>query len=440
MHHHKQTLCVHGIGYIGLATAALFANAGHRVTGFDVNERTIDRLRAGDPRTTEADLRAYVIEALAAGFTPSTEPAAADVHLICVPTPYDYDVGEADLAYVEAAGRTVAGLLRPGDLVILESTVPPGTTAEVLGPILEAGSGLRAGADFRLAHCPETVLPGNIVHELVHNDRIVGGVDDESADAAIALYEPVVEGRIHRAPDATTAEFVKLAQNASRDVNIAFANELAKLAREYGIDARDAIALANVHPRVNVLQPGPGVGGHCIPVDPLFLGHGSDSLDVIAAARRVNDGMPAYVAGLLRGALGTLEGRRVAVLGIAYKGDVDDARNSPGVQLVATLRGEVAAHGTEAPIHVPVTDGGDGAGPSVLVSDPHVTDPAYGVVDVETALAGADAAVIAADHDAYRDIDPDQVADLMAGRVIVDAKGLLDADAWRAAGFDLIRV
>jgi UDP-N-acetyl-D-mannosaminuronic acid dehydrogenase len=172
----------------------------------------------------------------------------------------------------------------------------------------------------------------------------------------------------------------------------------------------------------------------------LFLGHGSDSLDVIAAARRVNDGMPAYVAGLLRGALGSLDGRRVAVLGIAYKGNVDDARNSPGVQLVATLRGETAAHGTEAPVQVPVTDGGDGTGPTVVVSDPHVSDPAYGVVDLETALAGADAAVIAADHDAYRDLDPERAADLMADRVIVDAKGMLDVAAWEAAGFDLIRV
>jgi UDP-N-acetyl-D-mannosaminuronic acid dehydrogenase len=338
-----QTLCVHGIGYIGLATAALFANAGHEVVGFDVDERTIERLRDRNPRTTEEDLRAFVLDALDAGFTPSDEPTAADVHMICVPTPFDTDIGKADLSYVEAVGETIAPLLRPGDLVVLESTVPPGTTADVLGPILEAGSGLTAGTDFRLAHCPETVLPGNIVHELVHNDRIVGGVDASSTDAAIALYDPVVEGTIHRAPDATTAEFVKLAQNASRDVQIAFANELSKVARDYGIDGRDAIALANVHPRVSILQPGPGVGGHCIPVDPLFLGHGSDSLDVMRAARRVNDSMPAYVVELLRERLGALKGHTVAVLGIAYKGNVDDARNSPGVQLVAALHGELTS-------------------------------------------------------------------------------------------------
>jgi len=433
-------ICVHGIGYIGLATAALFANAGHEVVGFDVNSETIARLRARDPRTTESDLRAFVLDALDRdpGFVPSDEPVAADVHFVCVPTPFDHADGRADLSYVEQAGAAIAPLLRPGDTVVLESTVPPGTTEGVLGPVLEAGSGLRVG-EFLLAHCPETVLPGNIVHELRHNDRIVGGADDAATDAAVALYEPVVVGAIHRAPDATTAEFVKLAQNASRDVAIAFANELARVARDYGVDGRTAIELANSHPRVSVLQPGPGVGGHCIPVDPLFLGHGSDSLDVMAAARRVNDGMPDYVVGLLREALGTLAGKTVAVLGVAYKGNVDDARNSPGLQLVAALHGLPPSH-EDAPVPTPVTDGGDGSATVVRATDPHVSDDRLGLVPLEAALAGADAAVIAAEHDEYRVLDPGTVADLMTGRVVVDAKATLDPAAWSAAGFELIRV
>jgi UDP-N-acetyl-D-mannosaminuronic acid dehydrogenase len=451
-----MNLCIHGIGYIGLATAALFANAGHEVAGYDVDDRTIARLRARDLRTTEADLRAFVVDALDAGFTPVDDPVPADVHVVCVPTPFDRATGRADLRYVERAGETVGRLLRPGDLVVLESTVPPGTTERVLGPVLSAASGLEPG-EFLLAHCPETVLPGNIVHELVRNERIVGGVDDASTDAVLALYEPVVRGRIHRAPDAATAEFVKLAQNAYRDVNVAFANELARVAADYGIDGRTAIDLANVHPRVGILQPGPGVGGHCIPVDPLFLGHGSESLDVMAAARRVNDGMPGYVADLLTAGLGSLAGRTVAVLGVAYKGNVDDARNSPGLQLVAALR-DRGRDGDDAPGTVrdrdplarrPATDGGDAVDatdprPIVRATDPYVTDapPTAGVdvVDIETALADADAAAIVTDHDDYRRLDPATVAGLMAGRLIVDARGVLDPVEWAAAGFDVRRV
>jgi UDP-N-acetyl-D-mannosaminuronic acid dehydrogenase len=427
-------ICVHGIGYIGLATAALFANNGHDVVGYDPNERLVEELRAGNPRTTEDELREYVRDALDAGLEPSNEVVEADCHVICVPTPYEHESKHADLSYVETSGRTVAEYLREGDMVILESTVPPGTTEEILAPIL-AASELTPGGDFSLAHCPETVLPGNITHELVHNDRIIGGVDEESADRTIALYEPLVEGDIHRAPDATTAEFVKLSQNAYRDVNVAFANELARVANDYSISSRDAIDLANVHPRVDVLDPGPGVGGHCLPIDPWFLGQFSDSLDLIAAARRVNDGMVDLVVELLAGELGPLDGASVAVLGVAYKGNVDDARHSPGLRLVERLTATDAQEVAAAP------DGGQWVDDvDVRVHDPHVENDDVDLMELDAALKGADAVVVAAGHDAFRDVDPADAAELMDGRVVVDGVSVLDGTAWRDAGFDYVEI
>ncbi|RDI69622.1 nucleotide sugar dehydrogenase [Halopelagius longus] len=427
--------CVHGIGYIGLATGALFANNGHDVVGYDPDEELVADLRAGEPRTTEDDLREYVLEAMENGFEPRTEPVEADCHLVCVPTPYDEDRERADLTYVEAAGRTVADLLRPGDTVILESTVPPGTTEEVLAPVL-AESGLAPGEDFSLAHCPETVLPGNITHELVHNDRIVGGIDAESADRAIALYEPATEGTIHRAPDATTAEFVKLSQNAYRDVNIAFANELARVAADYGIDSRDAISLANNHPRVDILNPGPGVGGHCLPIDPWFLGQSSDSLDLVKSARRVNDGMSEYIVELLESELGTLDDARVAVLGVAYKGNVDDTRRSPGLRLARSLSSRTSDRRASA-----LTDGGsyvETGGAEVRLHDPYVDDEEIDLRPLDDALGGADAVVITSDHDDFEDIDAERAASLVDNRLVVDATATLDAEEWRAAGFDYL--
>ncbi|EJN57814.1 nucleotide sugar dehydrogenase [Halogranum rubrum] len=435
-------ICVHGIGYIGLATAALFANAGHDVVGYDPNERLVSELRSGNPRTTEEELRTFVLDALDNGFEPADEPVEADCHLVCVPTPYDEESQMADLAYVEAAGRTVAEYLRPGDLVILESTVPPGTTEGAFASVLET-SGLTAGEDFALAHCPEMVLPGNITYEIVHNDRIIGGIDTASTDRAVALYEPLVEGAIHRAPDATTAEFVKLTQNAYRDVNIAFANELARVAHDYGIRSRDAIALANVHPRVDVLQPGPGVGGHCLPIDPWFLGQSSDSLDIIESARRINEGMVDFVAELLEGEVGPLAGTSVAVLGVAYKGNVDDSRHSPGLRFADLLRAVPAAAGTEA--EATATDGGQtghDTGVDVRLHDPYVDDHdgSLGLVGLKDALRDADAVVVTAAHDAYRDLNPKMVRELVSRPLVVDTLSCLDANAWRDAGFDYVEV
>jgi UDP-N-acetyl-D-mannosaminuronic acid dehydrogenase len=429
-----MTICVHGLGYVGLATAAHFANHGHSVVGFDTDDAVLARLRRGEPATGEAELEAYVEQALSDGLTVSDEPVPADYHLVCVPTPYDRGRGAADLRYVEAAARNVATQLREGDTVVLESTVPPGTTrGRFAGPLEEAG--FDPGRDVELGYTPETILPGNTVTELRTNDRIVGGVDRRSTESITELYRPVTTGKVYPAPDTTTAEFVKLAQNAARDVEIAYANTLALVADDYGVDVRSAIALANNHPRVDILDPGPGVGGHCLPVDPLFLGRRSGETDLLDCARRINDRMPDHVVERLDDALGGLDGATVALLGLSYKGNVADTRNSPGLAILRRLTGEVApVRSSEVAVRT------DGSHPDVdvRVHDPRVTDAPVELRSLKDAVDGADAVVLAAGHDEFAGLDPDPVGELLARRLVVDPIGLLDRDRWTNNGFEVV--
>jgi UDP-N-acetyl-D-mannosaminuronic acid dehydrogenase len=422
-------ICVHGLGYIGLATAALFANNGHDVTGFDVDEALVARLQRGDPDVGEPELGAYVGRALSGSLEVRNRPAPADYHVVCVPTPYDSNEAEADLSYVDRAARNIVPELESGDTIVLESTVPPGTTTGRFSAILSE-SGFEPGEDVGLGYTPETVLPGNTVEELRTNDRLVSGVDGDSVAAIRALYGPVTTGTIHVAPDPTTAEFVKLAQNAARDVQIAYANTLALVADDYDVDVRSAIALANNHPRVDILNPGPGVGGHCLPVDPLFLGRDSDETDLIDCAREVNDRMPRYVTGLLEDALGTLRGRTIAVLGVTYKANIDDTRNSPGLAIARELDGFT----TSPPL---VGDGGR-SDLEIRLHDPRASDPTLDLVPLETAIADADAMVIAAGHDEFTSLDPASVAREMAGRIVVDPVDAVDAARWRRRGFEVV--
>ncbi|WP_435099581.1 nucleotide sugar dehydrogenase [Halorubrum sp. N11] len=428
-----STVCVHGLGYIGLPTAAMLANSGHDVRGYDVDSDLIASLREGDVSLSEPGLAEFVGKALDDGrLTVVDEVVPAEYHLVCVPTPFDEDVRRADLEYVRAASRGVRPVLREGDTVILESTVPPGATHSEMRPILEE-SGLSADGEFGLAHCPETVLPGNIIAELRANDRIVGGVTAEATAASVALYESFVDGTIRSTAGPTTAEFVKLIQNTARDVNIGLANEIARLAHDYGIDSREAIEMANAHPRVDILRPGPGVGGHCLPIDPWFLGEDSDNLDLIAAARRVNDGMVGFVVELLRELVPELRGTRIAVLGAAYKGNVDDTRMSPGLALARELQ-----HGSET--IAPATDGGVSDATSVAVHDPHVEDATLDLKDLDDATRDAHAVVVVTDHDEFADLDPAELAERMAEPNVVDATGILDLGQWRDAGFSVRRV
>lgn len=423
-----MSVCVHGLGYIGLATASLFANNGHGVKGYDTDTELRNRLRAGDVRTTEPSLTRYVERALADGITVVDDPVPADYHVVCVPTPIDEHDEEADLTYVTQAVRNIAAVIRPDDVVVLESTVPPGTTRQ-MAPVL-AKSGYEPGIDFGLGYTPETVLPGNTVDELVTNDRIVGGIDTASTEAIVDLFDPLTSGTVHRAPDATTAEFVKLVQNAHRYVNIAYANMLALLANELDVDVRGTISLANRHPRVDILSPGPGVGGHCLPVDPHFLSSQTGRAGLLEAAEETNERMPEYVVDRLAAELGGLADTSLALLGIAYKGNVADTRNSPGLAVFRELQSQT--HPPEQ-----VADGGWTA-VDVDITDARVDGERDDLVPLQAALDGADAAIITAGHDRYTNLDPGWVAERMAGTFVLDTLGILDGERWARAGLDVV--
>jgi UDP-N-acetyl-D-mannosaminuronic acid dehydrogenase len=411
-------ICVLGLGYIGLPTGSMFALAGNDVIGVDPSPRVQAALQAGLASLEEPELQTLVTAAINSGrLTVKTRPEPADAFIIAVPTPLDTGTSSADLRYVKQAARDIAQLLRRGNLVVLESTVPPGTTRDVLTPLL-AESGLRPGLDFHVAHCPERVLPGRILVELEQNDRLAGGLTPACAEEAAELYRSFVKGAIMRT-DATTAELVKVMENTFRDVNVALANEFALIAERIGVDVWEAIKLANHHPRVNVLKPGPGVGGHCIAVDPWFLvGAAPDLAALIRAARRVNDGMPSHVVDRLMAMVAPPA--PVAVLGVAYKAEVDDIRESPALR-VAELAVE--------------------RGYSVRLCDPHVRPDTPGLpaplLALPQALRDAQAILLLVDHRAFHDLDVDLAASLMSGKRVLDARNVLDRAAWQSRGFEV---
>jgi UDP-N-acetyl-D-mannosaminuronic acid dehydrogenase len=414
-----HSLCVLGLGYIGMPTASTFATHGLQVIGVDVNRRIVDVLRQGEIHIHEPGLRGLVQAAFASGnLRVAEQPEPADAFLITVPTPIQIDK-RADLTAVRAAAGAIVPQLRRGNLVVLESTSPPRTTVDVVAPIL-AESGLQPGRDFWLAYSPERVLPGQILRELVENARVVGGLNRASAEAGRELYSVFVRGEIVLT-DATTAEMVKLMENTYRDVNIAAANEFAALAERFGVDVWEAIALANRHPRVNVLRPGPGVGGHCISVDPWFLVESApDQTDLIRQARLVNDRQPARVVARLEAVLGGLEGKAIAALGLAYKADVDDLRESPALEVARRLAAAGARVRTYEPNAPTATAAGAQAAPSI-----------------EAALDGADAMILLVDHHGWDGLDPAWAAGKMRGRTVFDARGILPRAAWEQAGFQL---
>jgi len=339
-----RRICVIGLGYIGLPTASLLASRGYKVHGVDVCEEVISIINAGDIHIQEPELDIVVRSAVESKrLKADTKPAPADIFILSVPTPFKGE-HEPDLTYVESATRTMAAVLKEGDLVILESTSPVGTTEKMAAWLAEERPDLAHGRDDNgndhcpgvlLAHCPERVLPGQIMRELIENDRIVGGVNDASTNAAVAFYKTFVTGEV-LATDARTAEMSKLAENTFRDINIAYANELSIICDKLGMDVWELIRLANHHPRVNILQPGAGVGGHCIAVDPWFIvSQVPDEARLIRAARAVNDCKPAWVVEQI---MSRLQGRgTVACLGLSFKPDVDDLRESPALEVASML-------------------------------------------------------------------------------------------------------
>ncbi len=411
------TICVVGLGYIGLPTAAVFASRKFKVFGLDVNKEVVDSINRGEVHIVEPDLDMVVNAAVMQGYLRATSEAEpADAFLIAVPTPFKGDRHDPDLTYVEAASRKIAPALKKGDLVILESTSPVGTTEQVAAWLAEERPDLTfpqqvgESSDIRVAHCPERVLPGQILRELVQNDRVIGGMTTRCAAAAADLYKVFLKGECVLTT-ARTAELCKLTENSFRDVNIAFANELSVICGTLDINVWELIRLANRHPRVNILQPGPGVGGHCIAVDPWFIvSSAPEESRLIKTARHVNDDKPRWVIDQVKASVAdylrdnpdkSIRDVTVACYGLAFKADIDDLRESPALNIARAL---LAEHG----------------GPVQLV-EPNIRRlPEWlareKLVTVDHALKEADIHVLLVDHAEFKRVRPQRGA-------IVDTRG-----------------
>ena len=411
-------LCVVGQGHIGLPTAVTFAMADLSVLGVDVEPQLVNELNNGVTHITEPGLQdSLQVVIKQRKYKAALNPEPSSVFIVSVPSPID-DHNQPVLDYILAAATAIAPHLRTGSLVILESTVPPGTTTGAFAEALADNSSVKP-SEYLVAHCPERVLPGQILHELIHNDRVIGGVTDEASQAALKLYRTFVKGEIV-ITNATTAELVKLSENIYRDVNIGLANELALAAESLGVDIWEATAIANRHPRVNIHQPGPGVGGYCIPVASAFLAAGTDvSTPTINGARRVNSIQPKRTADQLFELLTGITNPVVAVLGVAYKGNVGDARATPADPIIERL---------------------EKSGVTVKVHDPLSMNSRHNLVSLESALEGANAVMVITDHDQFSQIDPTTAAKLMSGRIVFDGRDILPLKPWQEAGFTVTRL
>jgi len=418
-----EKLTVIGLGYVGLPTAVVFASKGFSVVGVDVDVKKVEAVNSGRCYLREPGLDSFLREVVSKGLLRATMDAVkavreSDAVVIAVPTPVGG--GVADLSYLRSALESVREGLRKGLLVVIESTIPPSTTVGFAKPLLEE-SGLKVEEDFFLAHVPERIAPGRAIEELLSAPRVVGGVGPRSTERAVELYSRVNPRLLPT--DATTAEFVKLVENTYRDLNIAFANLLALIAEQIGVDVYEAIRLANTHPRVNVHMPGAGVGGPCLTKDPYMLASLARDFwgsELILLARRLNDYMPLHVVELVERALAEegvqLRGARVAVLGAAYKGGVDDTRESPSRRIAQELLGR---------------------GASVVVYDPYTSESfsAERAVSLEDAVRGADAVVIVTDHPEFKGLDLERLGRLVKRRVIVDGRRVVEPHRAAERGF-----
>jgi UDP-N-acetyl-D-mannosaminuronic acid dehydrogenase len=407
-------IAVHGLGYVGLPVAAVLASRGFDVTGIDISPHIVDTINSGKIHIVEPDLEMVVHAAVSSGKLRATlEPAPADVFIIAVPTPFTADK-QPDVSYIRKAVEAIAPQLKKGDLVVLESTSPVGMTEQIrdwIGeqrPDLVAPQADRDEADVHIAHCPERVLPGSVLRELVDNDRIIGGISVRCAEHAEELYQNFVRGEIHLT-NARTAELAKLVENAFRDVNIAFANELSNICDELDINVWELISLANKHPRVNILSPGPGVGGHCIAVDPWFIiAAAPQKSKVIRAAREVNDGKPEMVIEKVRVAARKLRAPVVACFGLSYKRDIDDLRESPAMHIVEQLAREKVGQ--------------------LLIVEPNLKSlpeslaksDSTRLVDIKEAMTAADIILLLVDHRQFKRID----RELLKPKIVIDTRGI----------------
>lgn len=409
-------VCVLGLGYVGLPTASMLAVNGFCVTGVDLRSDIVDAVNAGDVPIEEVGLRTVLQAAVNSGnLHAQVAPEEADAFIIAVPTPIRED-HTADLSFVEGAAESIVPHLRSGNLVVLESTVPPGTTDGLLVQILSK-SGLQLKHDLFVAHCPERILPGRILAELVQNDRVIGGIDEESARRAADIYRPMVEGEV-LLTTAVVAELAKLVENASRDVGIAFANEVARISRVFGAEGNEVIALANRHPRVNILSPGPGVGGHCIPVDPWFLVDAAPEVtQLVRTAREVNDRQPHWIADRTMAELEGIQDPKISVWGVAYKGNVDDARETPALHVIQALAER---------------------GARISAVDFHVKRFPHQLDDIEASVTGADCILLITDHREFSFFEPEAIGQRMRRRILFDTRNALPSSRWMKAGFRVV--
>lgn len=400
----KPTVSTLGLGYIGLPTSALIASHNISVHGVDVSQHVVDTINAGKIHIVEPDLGNAVAKAVQAGFLKaSTTPKLADVYLIVVPTPFKGGNHEPDISYIQSATEAILPLLKEGDLYIIESTSPVGTTERMRDFICSQRPDLQG--KLHIAYCPERVLPGNVMYELVHNDRVIGGVDEAATEKAVEFYQQFVKGALHKT-NARTAEMCKLVENASRDVQIAFANELSIISDKAGINVWELIHLANKHPRVNILQPGSGVGGHCIAVDPYFIT--SDypmESQIIGKAREINNYKSFWCAQQVRAAIQSFhvtEGRAptVALMGLAFKPNIDDLRQSPAVYIAQRVLQEANDE-------------------TYFIVEPNIEEhPIYKLADTAQAINDADIIVFLVAHDAFKNVAVD------ASKIVLDFCGV----------------
>lgn len=402
-----KKICVLGLGYIGLPTAFLFAQH-FEVLGVDINSTIVNALEKGQLPFEEKDLQ-DLYNKVKNNFSASEKVEESDAFIIAVPTPLNESIKTAELKYVRSAAEMVSKNLYPGNLVILESTVPPGTSEHVAIPIL-LKNGL-TDSDIHFIHCPERAIPGNTLYEMIHNDRILGANSRRTARVGKDLYSSFVKGNIHLT-NLKTAEFVKLMENTYRDVNIALANEFAQMGQEVGIDIWSSIELANLHPRVNILRPGPGVGGHCIAIDPWFLTESATTTRMVNLARSINESMPNVVMNGIRPLLQNIKKPTVTILGVAYKGNVDDWRETPALKLIKLAENE---------------------GYTVKIHDPVVKTFPYPLMDLNDASDNSDCLILVTDHLVFKAIDPLKIT--MKTKIIYDSRNLLDHKKWRDAGY-----
>lgn len=414
MNKNRQKIVVVGLGYIGLPTASMLATKGHQVLGVDINEAAVNTINSGNIHIVEPDLDILVRSAVNSGnLRASLVPEEADTFILAVPTPFKTGQDSLekipDISYIEAATRAIAPFLKEGNLIILESTSPVGTTerigeivAECRPELVNTKMSTQCATLVHIAHCPERVLPGHIIRELVDNDRIIGGVDKASAEKAKELYKTFCNGGIFLT-DSKTAEMAKLVENSCRDVNIAFANELSMICDKLGINVWELITLANKHPRVNILQPGPGVGGHCIAVDPWFIvAAAPNEARLIRTAREVNDGKPHWVLDKVKAKSERFKNPVIGCLGLAFKANIDDLRESPAMEITRDL-----------------IKSGVGR---VMACEPNVNGSfeEFSLYDLGEVLKEADILLLLVDHEEFQEID----RELLKEKVLIDTRGI----------------